>query len=158
MLPLEFQHAERHLAAELAMLLANIKSGCQLWRPAEFECFSLAKDQAFQNSKAAMSNTISLIKVAEVAAGCSAEVVAEGRVFAVYNVDGEFSVLDGICPHAGGPLGKGMLNGNVVTCPWHGWQFDVTTGQHCLNNLLCQPGYAVSIVEGMVTIDLPGAD
>ncbi len=102
-----------------------------------------------------MSNTIPLIEAEKVAVGRSAEVVAEGRIFAVYNVDGEFRVLDGICAHAGGPLGKGILNGKIVTCPWHGWQFDVTNGQHCLNSLLCQPSYAASVVDGMVTIEFP---
>jgi nitrite reductase/ring-hydroxylating ferredoxin subunit len=48
---------------------------------------------------------------------------------AVFNVDGKFYVLKNECPHAGGPLGEGFLDGPVVTCPWHGWQFDVTSGQ-----------------------------
>ncbi len=60
---------------------------------------------------------VALIDVASVPPGNSAEVVADGRIFAVFNVDGTFHVLDGICPHAGGPLGKGMLRGNIVTCP-----------------------------------------
>ncbi len=102
-----------------------------------------------------MTELVQLIEASKVAVGTSAEVVAAGRIFAVYNVEGRFHVLDGICPHAGGPLGKGMLNGNIVTCPWHGWQFDVSTGNHCLNNLLCQPGYSVSEIDGMLTIELP---
>ena len=63
---------------------------------------------------------IPLIDSAELPPGTCREVVAAGKVFAVYNVDGQFHVLDGICPHAGGPLGKGTLRGDVVTCPWHG--------------------------------------
>lgn len=91
-----------------------------------------------------------LISESDVPLGTSAEVVAAGRIFAVYNVDGEFHVLDGICPHAGGPLGKGALNGCIVTCPWHGWQFDVANGRHCLNETLTQPKYEVQILNGMV--------
>ncbi|MCP4788091.1 MAG: Rieske (2Fe-2S) protein [Fuerstiella sp.] len=102
-----------------------------------------------------MSRTIPLISSNDVLTGCAAEVVADGRIFAVYNVDGKFYVLDGICPHAGGPLGKGTLNGPVVTCPWHGWQFDVTNGQHCLNDTLCQPRYVVEILDGQVCVSLP---
>jgi nitrite reductase (NADH) small subunit len=97
---------------------------------------------------------IPLIALEKVAPGGSAEVVAEGRIFAVYNVDGTYHVMDGICPHAGGPLGKGTLRGNVVTCPWHGWQFDVQTGHHCLNQRICQTHYAVTIENGHVVIDL----
>lgn len=102
-----------------------------------------------------MPEQISLLSLAELAAGKSAEVVASGKIFAVFNTDGRIHVLDGICPHAGGPLGKGMLRGSVVTCPWHGWQFDVTTGQHCLNNRICQTHYPVEIRDGLIWIELP---
>jgi nitrite reductase (NADH) small subunit len=102
-----------------------------------------------------MPRTIPLIASDDIVAGSTAEIVADGRIFAVYNVDGTFFVLDGICPHAGGPLGKGTLTGQVVTCPWHGWQFDVTDGQHCLNGTLCQPRYDVEILDGQVCIQLP---
>jgi nitrite reductase/ring-hydroxylating ferredoxin subunit len=47
---------------------------------------------------------------------------------AIYNVDGAVHAIDGTCTHRGGPLGEGELTGNVVTCPWHGARFDVTTG------------------------------
>jgi len=99
-----------------------------------------------------MSKSISLIEASKVAPGASAEVVAEGRIFAVYNVDGEFRVMDGICPHAGGPLGKGTLHNGVVTCPWHGWQFDVQSGQHCLNDTICQQTFPVEVIDGQVCI------
>lgn len=103
-----------------------------------------------------MAASISLLPLADLPPGESAEIVADGRIFAVYNVDGEIHVLDGICPHAGGPLGKGTLNGSVVTCPWHGWQFDVTNGQHCLSDSICQPSYAVEVVEGVICIRQEG--
>jgi nitrite reductase (NADH) small subunit len=64
----------------------------------------------------------------------------EGRVFdvkgkqvAVFNVNGNLCAMDNICPHRGGPLGEGAVEGNVVSCPWHGWQFDVTTGVSPVN-------------------------
>jgi nitrite reductase/ring-hydroxylating ferredoxin subunit len=97
---------------------------------------------------------VNLIDAASLPVGQSAEVVAEGRIFAVFNVEGHFYVIDGICPHAGGPLGKGMLRGDVVTCPWHGWQFNVATGQHCLNQRMCQTVFESRIVDGNVVIDL----
>ncbi len=99
-----------------------------------------------------MPKSIQLIAASDVPVGESAEVVAEGRIFAVFNVEGTFHVLDGICPHAGGPLGKGALNGNVVTCPWHGWQFDVTNGKHCLNETLCQQAYETSVIDGQIHV------
>jgi hypothetical protein len=54
---------------------------------------------------------------------------------------------DGICPHQGGPLAQGRLAGCQVTCPWHGWQFDVRDGQHSSIPSLSQPGWPVR-VEG----------
>jgi len=47
---------------------------------------------------------------------------------AVFNVDGVFHAIDGLCPHQGGLLGFGPLSGCVVKCPEHGMRFDVTTG------------------------------
>lgn len=97
---------------------------------------------------------VPLIDVASVPPGSGAEVVADGRIFAVFNIDGVFHVLDGICPHAGGPLGKGILRGNIVTCPWHGWQFNISTGQHCLNQRLSQNGYEARIEDGKVVAEI----
>ena len=49
---------------------------------------------------------------------------------ALFNVDGQIYALDGICSHQGGPLAKGRLQAGIVTCPWHGRQIDVRTGQY----------------------------
>jgi nitrite reductase/ring-hydroxylating ferredoxin subunit len=47
---------------------------------------------------------------------------------ALFNVDGRFFAVNNICPHLGGPIGAGPLEGAVVRCPYHGMAFDVTTG------------------------------
>jgi nitrite reductase (NADH) small subunit len=86
--------------------------------------------------------------------GSGCERVVEGRVIALFNVDGTYFALDGICPHQGGPLGKGRLNGCVLTCPWHGWQFDVRTGQHQVNASLRHPGFPVRVAGDEVFVDL----
>lgn len=99
-----------------------------------------------------MTELVPLIAVDDLPEGSSAECVAEGRIFAAYNVNGEFFVIDGICPHAGGPLGEGVLDGHIVTCPWHGWQFDVKSGTHCLNSRLSQSQYEPVVSDGMVAI------
>lgn len=102
-----------------------------------------------------MAELIRVASVEEIPPGTGRELVAGGRIVALYNVDGEFYALDGICPHAGGPLGNGSLTGAVVTCPWHGWQFDVTTGRHCLNPHLTQATLPVSVRGGDVYVSLP---
>ena len=83
------------------------------------------------------------------------EFVAGGKIVAVFNADGAFHAMDGICPHAGGPLANGVLRGNVITCPWHGWQFDVTSGRHCLNDHLKHPAFAVTVEEGELWVEFP---
>ena len=97
---------------------------------------------------------VTLIDVSSVPLGSGAEVVSDGKIFAVYNIEGTIHVIDGICPHAGGPLGKGTLRGNIVTCPWHGWQFDVSSGKHCLNQRLCQTRYEARIEDGKVIAEI----
>lgn len=47
---------------------------------------------------------------------------------ALFAVGNEFVATDGHCPHANGPLAEGELDGSVISCPWHGWTFDLTTG------------------------------
>jgi nitrite reductase (NADH) small subunit len=93
--------------------------------------------------------------VSDVPPGRGIEVVAGGRMVALFNIDGEFHALDGVCPHSGGPLGQGALTGCVVTCPWHGWQFDVTTGEHQLNANLSHPAFPVTVEGEDVFVDLP---
>jgi nitrite reductase/ring-hydroxylating ferredoxin subunit len=87
--------------------------------------------------------------------GSCLERVIEGRIIALFNVEGEFYALDGICPHQGGPLGKGRLAGTIVTCPWHGWQFDVRDGQNQLSRSLRQPSLPTKNEHGVIHVALP---
>lgn len=68
-------------------------------------------------------------KVGAVPAGAIAEFQVSGKAVAVANVSGKFFAINSVCVHEGGPLGEGALNGNLVTCPWHAWEYDVTTGR-----------------------------
>ncbi len=102
-----------------------------------------------------MSELIRVASVSEIPPGTGREFTAGGRIVALYHVDGSIFALDGVCPHAGGPLGKGALKGNVVTCPWHGWQFDVSSGQHCLNPNLQHAKFSVKIEGDDVYVEIP---
>jgi nitrite reductase/ring-hydroxylating ferredoxin subunit len=55
-------------------------------------------------------------------------VEAGGQSVALFNVNGSYFAIENTCPHAGGPLAEGPLDGDVVTCPWHGSRFNVKTG------------------------------
>lgn len=70
-------------------------------------------------------------KAAEVAPGSlkHIELEGDGKQVCLANVDGTFYAMGGECTHMGGPLGDGELDGNIVTCPWHSGEFDVTTGK-----------------------------
>lgn len=68
-------------------------------------------------------------KTNEINPGTIREFHVEGRAIAVANVEGKFYAINNTCLHRGGPLGQGAMNGKVVTCPWHGWQYDLTTGK-----------------------------
>lgn len=52
----------------------------------------------------------------------------DGKLIALFNVDGAVHAIDHNCTHRGGPLAEGLLEGTEVTCPWHGAVFDVTSG------------------------------
>lgn len=54
--------------------------------------------------------------------------IPDGREIALFNLNGSIYALDNLCPHMGGPLGEGEIENSIVTCPWHGWQFDIRTG------------------------------
>ena len=101
-----------------------------------------------------MPSWIRLAAVADCPPGSARECVAAERIVALFNVDGEFHALDGICPHQGGPLGKGRLQGCVLTCPWHGWQFNVVTGQHQTNASVRHPRLPVKVEGDAVYVDI----
>ena len=72
---------------------------------------------------------VKLGKVSDVVTGKGKLFTVQGKRIAVFNVDGKFYGINGTCTHVGGPLWDGVCDGNVVTCPWHGAQFDVTNGK-----------------------------
>lgn len=90
---------------------------------------------------------VKIASVADIPAGTVREVEANGRKIAVANVGGQFYAMDNTCVHRGGPLGQGVLEGQVVECPWHGWQYDMKTGECTFNPVVKLPTYEVK-VEG----------
>ena len=75
-----------------------------------------------------MTDFVKVAQTSDVTEGTGKVVEANGKTIAIFNVSGSFYAIDNTFLHQGGPLGEGQLNGNVVTCPWHGWQYDVTSG------------------------------
>lgn len=104
-----------------------------------------------------MEKWVKAIVAEELPNGVAKELLLEDRMVALCRVGDAFYALDGICPHQGGPIGKGTLRGCVITCPWHGWQFDVTSGQHKFAQSVKQPTFATKVEEGHVWVNLGDA-
>jgi nitrite reductase (NADH) small subunit/3-phenylpropionate/trans-cinnamate dioxygenase ferredoxin subunit len=102
-----------------------------------------------------MPKWIAVAKAADVAPGACRSVEAEGVGIALFNVEGTIYALDNCCPHAGGPIGEGQLDGPIVTCPWHGWRFDVTTGVRPENPVFTVSRYRVNVVNGDILVQVP---
>jgi len=60
--------------------------------------------------------------------GEAREIAFGEKTLCVANENGVISAMDNVCPHRGGPLGQGMLEGGKLICPWHAWAFDIKTG------------------------------
>ena len=110
----------------------------------------------------------------EIAPGERKIVTVAGRSIGVFNVGGEFFALRNRCPHQGGALCEGRLwgvlesaapgdyryraRGEVVACPWHGWEFHLRTGQSwCAPERLKVSRYEVALVAGAELPGDPGA-
>ena len=104
-----------------------------------------------------MNDWIPIAAVDECLPGASIERLAGDRMVAVANVDGTFHALDGLCPHQGGPLGTGVLCGSTLTCPWHGWQFDVESGRHRLSATMRQTVHEIREDGGRLLVRFPDA-
>lgn len=90
----------------------------------------------------------------DVAPGEIKTVTAGGKTLAVANVNGVYYAVDNTCAHRGGPLGEGVLEGTVVTCPWHGWQYEMTTGQCVVNPQAKVASYPVQQVGQDLLVEL----
>jgi nitrite reductase (NADH) small subunit len=94
------------------------------------------------------------VKTGEVPPGMIRELQLDGKVIALANVEGKFYAVNNVCLHRGGPLGQGELSGKIVTCPWHGWQYDVTTGKVAMNPAVGVEIYKVEVRGDDIYIDV----
>ena len=113
-----------------------------------------------------------VLPLSELPVGSSRIVTLRGREIALFNLDGEVFALINRCPHEGAPLGLGLRvglsqsekpgcyshsrPGELVRCPWHGWEFDIRTGQSwCEPAKLKAKSYAASIAPGAEVVKGP---
>jgi len=97
-------------------------------------------------------------------------VEVSGREIAVFHSNGEYYALSNYCTHQGGPACEGLLGGTldvddddelvwacedeIVACPWHGWEFDITDGTHTASDEYRLPTYDVHVRDGDVYVEL----
>jgi nitrite reductase/ring-hydroxylating ferredoxin subunit len=94
-----------------------------------------------------MADFVKVATVQDLPEGRARAVEVAGTPIALYNVGGKVYATHNTCPHRGGPLGEGDLDEATITCPWHGFQFEVTSGR-CLTNPALSIGCLAVRVEG----------
>jgi len=102
----------------------------------------------------AETRRVRVAAVGDVAAGEARVVEAAGKTLALFNVGGTYYAIDNACAHRGGPLGEGELDGRVVTCPWHAWHWDVTSGANVNNSAIKVGCYPVHVEGGAVFVEI----
>jgi nitrite reductase/ring-hydroxylating ferredoxin subunit len=95
---------------------------------------------------------VTVAREGEIAPSRGRQVTIDGRWIALFNVDGEYHAIDAVCLHRGGPLAEGTLDRCIVTCPWHGWQYDVTTGVLVQDPRVGVTCHDTRVVDGEVQI------
>ena len=82
-------------------------------------------------------------------------VILNGRHVALFHVNDAYYAVANNCLHRGGPLGEGEVDNYQVTCPWHGWKYDVRDGSFTVIPTLKVKTYPVKIEDGMILVDVP---
>ena len=101
-----------------------------------------------------MANFVKVCKTGDVNEGCGKSIEINGKNVAVFKVAGNFYALNDTCGHRGGPLGEGELDGTTVVCPWHGWRYNVTTGENELVPDLPTNKYEVKVEGDDILVDI----
>ena len=102
-----------------------------------------------------MPEFVTVAGVEDIPPGTGRTVEIQGIWIALFNVGGSFYAVDNTCPHAGGPLGEGHLDGHVVECPWHRWRFNVQTGKRPENPEITIACCHVRIEGNQIQVALP---
>lgn len=100
-----------------------------------------------------MSGAI-VARLSELPDGQGRVVTLGDKSIALFRRGAEVHAIDNACPHVRGPLGEGELAGDLVTCPWHGWQFDIRTGAWARNPEVRVACYQVTITGDEVRLEL----
>lgn len=98
------------------------------------------------------------VKVAALSAlppGTVMEAEVNGNTYAVCNIGGNLRAFDGICPHAGGPLGQGNIDDGRLICPWHAWEYDGLTGVNDFDETVKLTAFPIKAEGDDILVDVP---
>ena len=95
-----------------------------------------------------MADFVEVAGLEQIRPGTGSRFIIEDKEMAIFNVDGTICAISDTCPHAGGSLGMGKLDGKIVTCPVHGMKFDVTTGCFAGTSDFGVASYKAKVVDG----------
>jgi len=97
-----------------------------------------------------------VLDAADLPPGSLVEAIVDGVPVALCNVDGAIYAVSDVCPHAGGPIGDGTLEGATVICPYHGWSFDVRDGRCFVDAEVTLPTYEAVVSGGTICVRVVG--
>ncbi len=101
-----------------------------------------------------MAEYVKAASLSDLPEGSAKAVELNGKTVALYNVGGEVFATDNTCLHQGGPLGEGFLEGDIITCPWHMWEYNVRSGENLGEASLKVATYPVKIEGGEILIEV----
>jgi nitrite reductase/ring-hydroxylating ferredoxin subunit len=86
--------------------------------------------------------------------GAGRMVLVQGRHVALFRLDDGFHAIDNLCLHQSGPLCEGTIENGEVTCPWHGWSYDIRTGILVQDGRIGVSRHNTRVVDGIVHVQL----
>lgn len=98
---------------------------------------------------------VRVASVGDVAVGQGVLLDVGGVTIALFNAGGgRFHATSPLCPHEDGPLAEGWLEGDAVVCPWHGFDFELTTGRCKVDEGIAITVYPVRVIGDSVEVDV----
>jgi nitrite reductase (NADH) small subunit len=111
-----------------------------------------------------------VLEADEVPEGGHAVVTIEGKSIGIYRINGAYYAINNYCPHQGAPMCAGLVSGTtlpsdvyeyeygkkgeILRCPWHGWEFDIRTGKSLFSEKIWLKTFEVSVLDGKIGVDL----
>jgi nitrite reductase (NADH) small subunit len=101
-----------------------------------------------------MAKWVKISTLTELPVATSKTVMVNGKEFGLYNVEGKVYACENTCGHQGAPLADGRLEGKVITCPWHSWKYDVTSGVCTRDDSITVKTYPTQIQGDDILIEI----